>query len=108
MKKSGRGLSVGVIACCLFFLSVATAGGKKEVLEQPYGADVANKRAIVNQARQAYYSLKDRGLIEFQANVSPNWRCGLQDQIAANPASAETTLQLLNAIHIAISLGPGG
>ncbi len=101
-------MSVGVIACCLFFLSVATAGGKKEVLEQPYGADVANKRAIVNQARQAYYSLKDRGLIEFQANVSPNWRLVLKDQIATNPASAETALKLLNGIHFTVSLGPDG
>jgi hypothetical protein len=73
-----------------------------------YGAGVADKQKIVKQARASYYSLKDRGLVEFQSSVQPNWRLVLKDQLAADPASAEKALTMLNGIHFLVSLGPDG
>jgi hypothetical protein len=72
------------------------------------GADIANKKQIIQKARQAYCSLKSRGLIEFKVNVQPNWRLVLKDQIAADPKGAETALQLLNGIHFTLSFSPDG
>lgn len=72
------------------------------------GQDVANQREILMKARQAGYSLKDRGLVEFQASVRPNWRLVLKDALASDPASAETALKLLDGIHFTVSMDPQG
>lgn len=72
------------------------------------GADVANKKEILQKARQAGYSLKGRGLLEFQAAVTPNWRPVLKDLLASNPAQAEEALKLLNGIHFLVSMDPDG
>ncbi len=73
-----------------------------------YGADRADKREIIKQARAAYYSLRGRGLDEFESSVQPNWRLVLKDQLAADPASAEKALTMLNGIHFLVSLGRDG
>src|SRR5258708_17639460 len=72
------------------------------------GTAVANKKEILTKARQASYSLRDRGLLEFQATVTPNWRLVLQEQFVKDPASAETALKLLNGIHFTVVLDPAG
>lgn len=87
-----------VMACCLCSLALRPVSG----------ADVPNKEEILAQARQAYYSLRDRGLTEFQASVQPNWQRVLKDLIASNPAGAEAALKMLNGIHFRVSLGPSG
>jgi hypothetical protein len=73
-----------------------------------YAADRADKREIVKQARAAYYSLRGRGLDEFESNVQPNWRLVLKDQLAADPANAEKALTMLNGIHFLVALGRDG
>src|SRR5205807_7322537 len=73
-----------------------------------YGADKADKREIIARARQAYYSLRSRGLAEFTVSVQPNWRLVLKEQLAADPAAAEKALTMLNGIHFLVSLGPDG
>jgi len=80
------------------------------MLPLAHGQDVAvaNKKQILQKARQAGYSLKDRGLLEFQANVNPNWRLVLKDLLASSPEQAETALKLLNGIHFTISMDPAG
>jgi hypothetical protein len=72
------------------------------------GTAVPNKKAILTKAREASYNLRNRGLLEFQAMVSPNWRLVLKDQFASDPASAETALKLLNGIHFTVAMDPAG
>jgi hypothetical protein len=99
MKKPGwPRLWVPIFICTVYSLTLPFA----------YGADKPDKREIVKQARQAYYNLGDHGLTGFQSNVQPNWRLVLKDQIAADPANAETALKMLNGIHFTVSLGPDG
>ncbi|HXB21566.1 MAG TPA: hypothetical protein VNV88_09305 [Candidatus Solibacter sp.] len=73
-----------------------------------YGADKADKQEIVTRARQSYYSLRNRGLVEFTTSVQPNWRLVLKEQLASDPANAEKALTMLNGIHFLVSLGPDG
>jgi hypothetical protein len=67
-----------------------------------------NKGEVIRQARQSYYSLSRIGLLEFQANIQPNWQVALQDQLAANPAAAQEGLKLLNGLHFSVSMNPQG
>jgi hypothetical protein len=71
-------------------------------------ADLPDKREIVKKARAAYYSLRSRGLDEFEANVQPNWRLVLKDQLAQDPAGAEQGLKMLDGIHFQVSLDRSG
>ncbi len=78
--RSPRSLKSWVLALvCVSSLTISLARA----------ADVPNKKEIITQARRSYYSLRDRGLVEFQSTVQPNWRLVLKDQIAANPEGAE-------------------
>ena len=98
MKKSMRvQCTLIAVFCCAASLALASA----------YGAQRDDKE-IVKQARQEYYSLRNRGLIAFTSSVQPNWRLVLKDQLSANPAQAETALNLLNGIHFLLTLGPDG
>ena len=72
------------------------------------GTAVPNKQEVLTKARQASYNLRNRGLLEFQAVVNPNWRLVLKDQFASDPASAETALKLLNGIHFTVAMDPAG
>ncbi len=92
--KTSRSLKLwALILACVWAITLPAA----------HGADVANKREIIQKARQAYCSLKGQGLIEFKVNVQPNWRLVLKDQFASDPKSAETALELLNGIHFTLS-----
>lgn len=73
-----------------------------------HGADLPEKREIIKEARAAYYSLRSRGLDEFEASVQPNWRLVLKDQLAQDPAAADQGLTMLNGIHFQVSLGRNG
>jgi hypothetical protein len=97
MKRSAiRKLWISFLSCCVLISPLSFAQAR------------ADRKEIVGQARAAYYSLSNRGLVEFQCNVQPNWRLVLKDVLAADPASAETALRLLNGIHFTVSLGPDG
>jgi hypothetical protein len=99
MNKPTRVLCALIaISCCAASLALASA----------YGADRGDKKEIVKQARQEYYSLRNRGLIAFTSSVQPNWRLVLKDQLAANPEQAENALTMLNGIHFLLALGPDG
>ncbi len=73
-----------------------------------HGADRPDKREIITKARASYYSLKSHGLDGFDANVQPNWRLVLKDQLAQDPAGAQKGLTMLNGIHFKVSLGHNG
>lgn len=70
-------------------------------------AQTANKKEIVKQARQSYYSLKDQGLAEFQCITMPNWQLLLTEQ-KLDADTVSRTVQLLNKIQFSVSLAAGG
>jgi hypothetical protein len=72
------------------------------------GAPQVDKKEIVRQSRAAYYSLRRLGLIEFECSVKPNWELVLQEQLKADPPSAQTALKLLNGLHFVVTLDPNG
>src|SRR5947209_8903541 len=96
MKKS-RWVSF-LICCSLMCLNVPAA----------HGADLANKKEIVKQARAAYYSLRKLGLSEFQANIKPNWEMTLKKELETNPEGAQNGLKMLNGLHFSMTLDPAG
>jgi hypothetical protein len=61
------------------------------------------KANILSAARQKYYNLKQAGLIEFQANIRPNWEVLLPD--TDGKSSART---LLNGLHFSFSIDREG
>ena len=63
----------------------------------------ASNREVINKARDSYYNLKRLGLIEFRANVRPNWEVLLKDE-STSPAG----VKLLNGLHFSILFGQGG
>ena len=87
-----------LICCSLACLNVPAA----------HGADLANKKEIVKQARAAYYSLRKLGLSEFQANIKPNWEMTLKKELETNPEGAQNGLKMLNGLHFSMTLDPAG
>jgi hypothetical protein len=73
-----------------------------------HGADTSDKKEVMQRARAAYYSLRDRGLAEFQAGIKPTWEVVLKDQMRTDPASAQKGLNLLNTLHFVMSLDAAG
>ncbi|HEX7286801.1 MAG TPA: hypothetical protein VF532_11510 [Candidatus Angelobacter sp.] len=72
------------------------------------GADTADKKQVIRQARAAYYSLRERGLTEFQANIKPTWEVVLKEQMQSDPEGAQAGLKLLNSLHFVMSLDSAG
>jgi hypothetical protein len=96
MKLSkGRGLSFAVMGLCLFSLTAATAGA-------------ADKKVVVQQARNSYYSLKNQGLVEFQCSMTPDWKALLQDTRKTDPGAADRATQILSQLQFTVSLGTAG
>lgn len=62
-------------------------------------APQSNKKEILNRARQRYYNLRQAGLIEYQANIQPNWEV-LLTGVEANGFA----MKLLNGLHFSMSI----
>jgi hypothetical protein len=67
----------------------------------------ADKKEIVKQARQSYYSLKSQGMTEFQCALVPNWRLLLTEQKLA-PDGVDRGVLLLDKIHFSVSVTASG
>ena len=96
----GQRRNSGLARC--FFLLLAVV-----MLAPATPAQNFDKKAVIKQARQAYYSLKDQGLADFQCGLTPNWRSLLNEQKldaeTVNRASA-----LLDKIHFSMTLPAAG
>jgi hypothetical protein len=66
--------------------------------------EVANKQAVLGQARGAYYNLRSQGMAGFQCDVSPNWELLLKDLRQQNPEGATNAIKTLNQLHFTTSL----
>jgi hypothetical protein len=97
---SSRGWKLRLAFFCagLFVLSALPA----------QGADKTDKKEVIRQARAAYYSLRERGLTEFQAGIRPTWEVVLKEQMHSNPQGVQDGLRLLNTIHFVMSLDSAG
>lgn len=60
--------------------------------------DEAQKKQILNTARQRYYNLRQAGLTAFQVNVKPNW------QAVADFPSDTAAVKVLEGLHFSISI----
>jgi hypothetical protein len=98
MKRSAGRIGASMMSVCLLFLTAASA----------QTADQASKKEVINQAHGAYYSLKAKGLAEFQCNLSPNWGALLADTRKTDPAGADRAISTLNQLKFTVSLGTSG
>ena len=75
---------------------------------------VANKQAVLSQARRSYYNLRNEGLSAFECRITPNWDTLLKAQIKDEDQSPEarderqktiqTTVETLSQIHFNVAL----
>jgi hypothetical protein len=70
--------------------------------------DLANKQAILSQARLSYYNLHNEGLAAFQCSVTPNWERILEKERRQDPASADATVKTLSQLHFTASVAADG
>ena len=63
-------------------------------------AGQSDKEQTLTRAGQAYYNLKQSGLIEFRANLKPNW------QMLAGSQSSPESLKTLEGIRFSIWIDP--
>jgi len=66
-------------------------------------AGQTSNRDVINKARDSYYSLKRLGLIEFRANIRPNWELMLKGE-----STSPEAMKLLNGLHFSILFDEGG
>ena len=70
-----------------------------------YAQTVANKRAMLSQARESYYNLRTEGLVSFECSVTPNWELLLRGQRTEDPSGTDTAIQILSQLHFTVNLG---
>jgi len=71
-------------------------------------ASAADKRAVVQQARQSFYSLHALGFESFECSIRPNWNLLLAEQRKADPQQTDTALKTLDRLRFTIDLNPDG
>lgn len=69
---------------------------------------VANKQAVLSQARRAYYNLRNEGLDSFQCSVIPNWELLLQKEMQQNPDGAKAAINTLSQLQFTLNLAADG
>jgi len=89
-------------------LKTAIAGLCLLVFACAISAAQADKKAVLRQAHDSYYSLKSRGLANFQCNFSPNWDAVLQEERKTNPTGAAHRVSVLNHIQFTVVVGTSG
>jgi len=103
MKKGicgGRAIAVIALYLLGLALSGAIAADKKPDAKAP-----DKNKEVVRQARAAYYNLRNEGLVEFHANVVPDWSPTLDPlRKTADAATIERATRILNGLHFAMSL----
>ena len=102
MRTRWLGVCVAVLGLCLTNVVSAqtssTAGAAKD----------AAQKQVIKKGREAYYSLRARGLDEFQSTVQPDWEKVLKAQGVTDSEQIEGGLKLLNSIHFTMVLDKNG
>lgn len=68
------------------------------------GQAVANKQAVLSQARRAYYNLRTEGLQSFECGITPNWEMLLQKEHEQNPEGVEQAIKTLSQLQFTLNL----
>lgn len=71
-------------------------------------AVAADARAVMREARQSYYSLRDEGFAGFLCNIAPDWRALLSSQGSLDPAMVERAVQELDRLRFSVSVDAVG
>lgn len=70
------------------------------------GTESPANRKLLQQARDACYNLRARGLVSFQGGMEPDWGALLADARKENPEGIDRAVKMLEAIHFQLSLAP--
>src|SRR4029079_18908453 len=70
-------------------------------------AEQLDKRAILAQAGQAYYSLRGEGLESFQCDITHNWANLLKREQTKSPHAAEA-IKFLSQLRFTVTLAADG
>lgn len=71
-------------------------------------ACAADKRTVLQQARQSYYSLHALGFEAFECAIKPNWNLLLAGQRKSEPQQTDAALKTLDRLRFTIDLNPDG
>lgn len=93
MNCSTFGFHRDLTRACLSLLICAAAISAADAAPQ------SDRKQILGSARQRYYNLRLSGLIEFQANIKPNWELLLMG-VESNPGA----MKLLHGLHFSMSI----
>ncbi|HEY6968289.1 MAG TPA: hypothetical protein VJA94_03725 [Candidatus Angelobacter sp.] len=69
---------------------------------------IANKQAVLSQARRSYYNLRDEGLKSFQCSITPNWELLLKKESQENPEGVTSAIETLSQLQFTVDLSPDG
>jgi hypothetical protein len=102
MKKTMRnGHAIVLVTLCLLGLALPAAAADKKPAAKPPDQN----KQILHQARAAYYNLRNEGLLEFRANVVPDWSPILEPlRKNADAASIERAKKILGGLHFELAL----
>ncbi len=92
-RMSAIRLCVSLLICCWALIPALS-----------WAQDLGNKQAILSQARQSYYNLRNEGLASFQCSVTPNWENLLQNERKQNPEGADAAIKTLSQLRFVTSL----
>lgn len=92
MRAIHREFCLALVAGCILLPCLA------------HGQAVANKQAVLSQARRAYYNLRTEGLQSFECGITPNWEMLLQKEREQNPEGADQAIKILNQIQFTFNL----
>jgi hypothetical protein len=70
-------------------------------------AQVLDRREIVRQARESYYSLKNEGVSEFRCDVIPDWDPMFKN-LKTDPVFLDQVLPILKRTQFRVLVGPTG
>ena len=100
------------MVCCGFAMTLALGAGVPAVCGYAQAAagerTVPNRQAVLQQAHDAYYNLRNRGVVSFQCNIVPDWVQVFADAAKQNPAGAQNAIQMLQQLHFVVNFGTDG
>jgi hypothetical protein len=88
-----------LLAVCSFAMPALTASSPQAKPQD---------KAIVEQARKSYYSLKAAAMAGFQCEMTPNWGALLEEQHKSDPAAIDTAIVKLKQIHFFVVVDADG
>lgn len=66
---------------------------------------VPDRKALLQKARDSYYSLRREGLESFRCNVTPDWGRLLQKERESDPEAAANAIRTLQQLRFIVTLG---